>query len=57
MYNYRIVHIKGTKNKIADCLSRIPSWLANKDKNLKTINIVRCLISSISTDRDVISMA
>ena len=30
--------------------------MANKDKDLESINIIRCMISSTSTDRDVIRM-
>ena len=33
MYTYTIQHIKGEANCIADCLSRRPEWLVNKDKS------------------------
>ena len=31
IYNYDIRHIKGEANCIADCLSRRPAWLVNRD--------------------------
>ena len=33
MYNYRVTHIKGKKNHLADVLSRRPVWL-NPDPTL-----------------------
>ena len=30
-YDYEIRHIKGEANCIADCLSRRPAWLVNRD--------------------------
>ena len=32
MFNYELKHIKGEANCIADCLSRLPTWLVGKDK-------------------------
>ena len=32
-YNYEIKHVKGETNCIADCLSRRPEWLLNKDSS------------------------
>ena len=52
-YNYRVVHIKGAKNKMADCLSHLPMLLANKDSNYETVNISRFLVSHSTTKRDV----
>ena len=31
-YNYEIRHVKGEAKCIADCLSRCPTWLVEKDK-------------------------
>merc|ERR1712101_77772 len=33
MYNYEIKHVKGEANCIADCLSRRPEWLLNRNSS------------------------
>ena len=53
-YNYRIVFIKGSRNKIADCLSRLPTWLENKDGEGETLTIARCLVTDGSTDKSIL---
>ena len=53
-YNYRIVFIKGSRNKIADCLSPLPTWLKKKDGEGETLTIMRCLVTDSSADKSIL---